>query len=449
MERQATERMVAELRAAQLKLQEAAQQDADANKSSEQTLKEAAAISAIDSLIGKVQAVESREALATDTIETSDAPKATTADNKLEEIFSLIKDFNSHDELSSLAQNLTSEINQLNEKKKVLLSNENVAEISVLSPSKENIADDPIRRSLHTNPLIVHQAGSVLAELSEGKMDPFADALSLQSFGELHFATNDGKPRKKSILPGLGSKKTTIGAQDINAALKYSKTSLSAPITRIPEGDPAYSLALECSKLLSRALDPSNKKSEDICLAMHQIANLGLVHVALRDEIFIQIIKQVTLPTEGEPKGTKRMLSLTAELFSKSVLIYGPRKFAPSPSDIQSFRDGVVNKLCKIYVMDGHSFDILISPVTTADEVVKEISKKFKLKDTSKGVANIIEFQDKAIRSVEYLADCMLGLQKESKRGTFLSRVVTKHAPNGGIGRYHILTLYVDTMFRR
>ncbi|ORY43349.1 hypothetical protein BCR33DRAFT_766571 [Rhizoclosmatium globosum] len=476
MERQATERMVAELRAAQLKLQEAAQQDADANKSSEQTLKEAAAISAIDSLIGKVQAVESREALATDTIETSDAPKATTADNKLEEIFSLIKDFNSHDELSSLAQNLTSEINQLNEKKKVLLSNENVAEISVLSPSKENIADDPIRRSLHTNPLIVHQAGSVLAELSEGKMDPFADALSLQSFGELHFATNDGKPRKKSILPGLGSKKTTIGAQDINAALKYSKTSLSAPITRIPEGDPSYSLALECSKLLSRALDPSNKKSEDICLAMHQIANLGLVHVALRDEIFIQIIKQVTLPTEGEPKGwnditlngwqlltlcigtfppsktfskfllafilrgcktntsTKRMLSLTAELFSKSVLIYGPRKFAPSPSDIQSFRDGVVNKLCKIYVMDGHSFDILISPVTTADEVVKEISKKFKLKDTSSWSLYVVsQNSDKAIRSVEYLADCMLGLQKESKRGTFLSRVVTKHAPNGGI----------------
>ncbi|KAI9341649.1 hypothetical protein BDR26DRAFT_894933 [Obelidium mucronatum] len=74
--------------------------------------------------------------------------------------------------------------------------------------------------------------------------------------------------------------------------------------------------------------------------------------------------------------------------------------------------------------MDGHSFDILISPVTTADEVVKEISKKFKLKDTSSwSLYTVTQKEDKAIRSVEYLADCMLVMQKDFKRTNFMANL--------------------------
>ncbi|KAJ3065284.1 cytochrome c oxidase subunit 1, partial [Podochytrium sp. JEL0797] len=495
MERLATERMMAELRAAQLKLQEAAQlkkrqeeekrrlEEIEAAKEKQKAAtekelaeknalmaqdkvaaeKDTAAISALDNLIGKVEEkiAESRDSRVSSTGASSLDPEPTpltkkpTADNKLDEIFSFIKDFNSHDELAALAQNLTTEINELYEKKKVLLSNENIAEAAPRASEFSKASSDsdmPNRSSTEkstvANPLTTQERNSAVAELTDGKMDPFADAVSLQSFGDLHFAQAN---KKKGLLPALQTKKNPI----------------ASPVTRIEEGDASYALALECSKLLLKAMDPTSKKQEDICIAMHQIVQLGLAHLTLRDEIFIQIIKQVTPPLDGEPKGwsditlngwqvltlcigafppskvfskfllafilrgcktnssTKRMLSLTAELFSKSVLMYGARKFAPTIADIQSFREGNVNRLCKIYVMDGHSFDILISPVTTADEVVKEIGKKFKLKDTASwSLFTVTSKTDRAIRSVEYLADCICGSQKESKKETFLTSLL-------------------------
>ncbi|KAJ3028810.1 UNVERIFIED_CONTAM: cytochrome c oxidase subunit 1 [Siphonaria sp. JEL0065] len=321
MERQATERMMSELRAAQVKLQEAQQKQqeeerkrqeeaSEAEKVEQQTRiqREAAAMATLDTLIGKVEPepeVRQSRTVNSDTDSLSPEPtplaKKANADNKLDEIFSFIKDFNSHDELAALAQNLTSEINELYEKKKVLLSNDNLADVA---------------------PRII----------------------------------------------------------------------------------------------LTRALDPALKKHEEICTAMHQIVHMGLTNVNLRDEVFVQIIKQITVPLDGEPKGWNEITLNGWQLLTLCIGTFPPSKLF---SKFLLAFDGVVNKLCKIYVMDGHSFDILISPVTTADEVVKEISKKFKLKDTASwSLYTVTQKESKAIRSVEYLADCMLVMQKESKKPT-------------------------------
>ncbi|KAJ3026859.1 UNVERIFIED_CONTAM: cytochrome c oxidase subunit 1, partial [Siphonaria sp. JEL0065] len=485
MERQATERIMAELRTAQLKLQEAQQiqqeeerkrreEASEAEKVEQQARiqREAAAMATLDTLIGKVEPEpETRQSRTvnsdTDSLSPEPTPlaKKANADNKLDEIFSFIKDFRSHDELAALAQNLTSEINELYEKKKVLLSNENRADarISTLTDEAADIDDQSSTRKSQINP---PESSKRVSSIS----------------------------KKKGLISTLGMKATGVGSlQDTSSTLRYQKTALSTPITRLVEGDPSYALAIECSKLLTRALDPALKKQEEICTAMHQIVHMGLTNVNLRDEVFVQIIKQITVPLDGEPKGwneitlngwqlltlcigtfppsklfskfllafilrgcktnasTKRMVSLTAELFSKSILIHGARKFAPTIPDIQSFRDGVVNKLCKIYVMDGHSFDILISPVTTADEVVKEISKKFKLKDTASwSLYTVTQKESKAIRSVEYLADCMLVMQKESKKPTSTNTLKankTKECPATPGSTDLNINYYADAVF--
>ncbi|KAJ3266899.1 cytochrome c oxidase subunit 1 [Chytriomyces hyalinus] len=475
LERLAGEKILADLKVAQAKLHEA-NEEAKAQK---RLSRENSAIIAIDDLLHKVEnmipdpsAAASAAASTADTEKDdakpvvspaiADIPKTGTSSKKsgekLDEIFSFIKEFNSnsHDELAALAENLTTEINQLYEKKKVLLSHEDISgndNAESERPSEASIhaieegAGSMARKSIQDNPLVI-------TDISEGKMDPFSESLSLQAFGELNFS----------------KKKPANGFQDVETLLRYSKTPLTSPITRITEEEPSYFHALECSKIMLRALDPAPKKPEDVSIAMNNILAMGLQHVDLRDEVFIQTIKQITVPLEGEPKnwyeitvngwqllslcvgtfppsktfskyllafimrgaktnaGTKRMLALTAEQFSKNILMFGPRKFHPTVADISSFRDGIVNKLCKIYVMDGTSFDLLISPVTTADEVVKEISKKLKLKDTPCWSLYAVTWKsDRAIRSVDYLSDILFGLQKESKKGSFLKSLKPKH----------------------
>ncbi|KAI9341648.1 P-loop containing nucleoside triphosphate hydrolase protein [Obelidium mucronatum] len=230
MERQATERMMAELRAAQVRLQEAQlkqqeeerkrqEEASEAEKAEQQARmeKEAAMIATIDSLIQKVDDNEGRKSRAAEpegrksrTATTQDdalSPeplplgKRPSADNKLDEIFSFIKDFNSHDELAALAQNLTTEINELYEKKKVLLSNENLADVAprastlsqVSSEYRESTAKSQTNSITpqHRVSVPVINTNQVMADFSEGRMDPFAEDLSLQSYGELHFAFGD------------------------------------------------------------------------------------------------------------------------------------------------------------------------------------------------------------------------------------------------------------------
>ncbi|KAI8613158.1 P-loop containing nucleoside triphosphate hydrolase protein, partial [Chytriomyces sp. MP71] len=515
MERLASERILADLKAAQAKFLESDDDSKNEKRSS-------SVLNAIDSILEKVEQIippvdEVTSAVSEDAI--AIAPTNVVPDlvaktlepahlseqilskksgEKLDEIFGFIKEFNhsSHDQLAALAENLTSEINQLYEKKKVLLSNEEIAEdISVedrpstLSQQGDAVVDpqrqSSLQKKMQANTLAVHDQNSVrracfnftryseicftsqqvITEIVEGKMDPFSEALSMQSFGELNFSGN----KKKGLLSGLQKKKPTAGFQDVNAILRYSKAPLAAPITRITEDEPGYALAVECSKTLLRVLDTTSKKTEDVSIAMHTILTMGLQTVELRDEIFVQIIKQVTPPADGEPKnwneialrgwhllslsigtfppsktfakyllafimrgaksnsGTKRMLALTAQLFSKNILIYGQHKYAPTVADITSFREGVVNKLCKIYVMDGTSFDILISPVTTADEVVKEISKKLRLKDTASWSLYAVSWKsDRAVRSVDYLSDFVYSMQKEIKKGSFLKALKPK-----------------------
>ncbi|KAJ3135556.1 cytochrome c oxidase subunit 1 [Physocladia obscura] len=436
IERIAAERMVSEIKAAQLKLQ--GQQFEIANTTK--------AATALTDLLEKVNDIDGPKIVESDSVLPPEpTPLSRRTTEKLDEIFSFIKEFNSHEELTVLAQNLTTEINNLHEAKKVLLSTEKLEEqvnqISELQPN----------------------------------------ALSLQSYGELNFGmaqpyVDEKKQitKKKSLIDAFQGKKAVLGFHDVNTILRYNKNPLSSPITKIAEEDPCYFFATDISKQLLKALDTSTNKQDEISAAMQCIISQGLANETLRDEIFIQIIKQITPPADGEPKGweeivlhgwqllalsigtfppsksfskfllafimranktsknTKKMLSLAAEQFAKSILIHGAHKLAPNISDIAAFRNGVVNKICKIYVMDGHAFDILISLVTTASEVVKEVGKKFNLKDTSCWALYITGGQiDKAVRSVEYLTDCMTLPKAAKKTGGLLS--VFKIKPKDGI----------------
>jgi hypothetical protein len=75
-----------------------------------------------------------------------------------------------------------------------------------------------------------------------------------------------------------------------------------------------------------KAMDPNNRKSEETNQVMQQIVSVGLVREELRDEIFVQVIKQMTLPKDGEPKGWEYIVQAGWQLLGLATSTFPPSK---------------------------------------------------------------------------------------------------------------------------
>lgn len=178
----------------------------------------------------------------------------------------------------------------------------------------------------------------------------------------------------------------------------------------------------------------------------------------LRDELFVQLIKQVTAPKEvpkmwdqllvngwqvltlaaasfpaskalakyllgyirrtvddfaTQDKHPVRKLALAAEEAVKRVIMNGPRKYPPSVMEITILKTGGILP-CRFSLIDGRELDIAGGLTTTAGDVVKEIARKIELKDaTGWSLYEVTVNKERAIKRTEYIADFIAAWEGE------------------------------------
>ncbi|KAJ3408544.1 cytochrome c oxidase subunit 1 [Chytridiales sp. JEL 0842] len=360
----------------------------------------------------------------------------------LDDMFSFLDDYSVGADINQMAANITSEI--------------------------DGLLDKPVPSPLKTSS----------ESMTESKFNPEDPEWSMFAYAQKNLEL---QLRRETMF---GKKKGTT--DDHSALLQYSKHVIVHGITsNARKNENLQSLAIECFRLLFKAMDPANKKSDETVPTMQQLVSIGLIREELRDEIFVHIVKQMTLPRDGEPKGWDyitlvgwQMMALATSTFppskalSKYLLAFiqrgikatnerdlshrlasfaerslkhttlnGARKLPPSTLEITALRSGRNTVPCKFHLITGETITLSISSIITAAEVVKEIAKKIGLKDSSGWSLYEVSWNNEsAIRGVEYIADLISDLEKESKRTstktpqTFLKNLRFKKKKDDGNG---------------
>ncbi|KAJ3102617.1 cytochrome c oxidase subunit 1 [Phlyctochytrium planicorne] len=403
----------------------------------------------------KVEAVKEREAESTTTDE---------AANPVDDLFSFLGDFSAANDLAKLAANLTSEIDSMlqtatnpvpsdkqastaerNDGSLEIITNREQLSTSAYDSQEALSASSPSKggRALKANPLGSSES------LPTGKINPHSSEWSMAAFAEKNFELHE-KKKQKSLL-GLGKKSSKGTMQDVDEMLRHSK-------------------ALD----LQKVLDPHAKKPEETIQSIQAIVTYGIEHHDLRDEILVQIIKQMTPPSSNDvPKGWDsivlhgwQILALCAgafppsKTFSKYFLAFiqrgisghtethincklakiaeelfrnsslnGPRKLPPSVAEINAMKAGAKTIPCRFHLLNGVSEEIPISPVTSAADVVKELAGRVNLRDHHGWSLYEVSWRSEhAIKSNEYIADIISSLEKESRKTPTPNSSVFKNA---------------------
>lgn len=352
-----------------------------------------------------------------------------------DDMFAFLGEFDNHsalkeaDSLFELANSLTEKINSVAgydgtyrpRRKQVATARKASSPVHsstslAVSPTSEAPFDDVS----HTNNLspLGNELKAVSVESLQEILDHNAPELQLTVYAEQYFETHF---KTAGGFATLAKKKGN--AIPVSEMLTYSNKPLPFSITKIPhKSDALDALALECFKVLNKALEtPPNKKIDDLIKA---VLDNGIYTPEIRDEIFVQIIKQLT-PTNPAPKNwdiifqngwliltlaictfppsknlakylkaffgravdsimsaknatVKKYIQLS-NLAVKKITLSGPRRYSPSASLINLLRNSQTREI-SISVLDGRTFTIDIPPHFTAEQVVKDLGKRANLK---------------------------------------------------------------------
>ncbi|KAJ3022098.1 cytochrome c oxidase subunit 1 [Thoreauomyces humboldtii] len=295
------------------------------------------------------------------------------------------------------------------------------------------------------------------------KIDLNAKELSMESYAEKHFEQH----YKASGFATIAKKRQLM---DLSELLTYSKNPLQMSITKIPnKSDALDQMAVDCFKSLQKATELGGKRPEE--LAQTFLAQ-GITHPELRDELYVQLIKQVTVPAgkENIPKGWDqiqlgawhvlvlacatfppskifckfllaflqrtelqlataeknpvRKLAIAAERAVRRLIMNGPRKAAPSLFEITTLKgNGVLP--CRFGLLDGRELDIAVGLTTTAGDIVKDMARKVELKDqTGWSLYEVSSHGEKAAKATDYIADFIASWEKETlkKKGETIKK---------------------------
>ncbi|RKO92668.1 P-loop containing nucleoside triphosphate hydrolase protein [Blyttiomyces helicus] len=330
------------------------------------------------------------------------------------------------------------------------------ARMSTVKPAKEkerresvgDALDEMRQRGMKANPIARKEKGS---NTSIEKINYNSLEYAMSTYAEKHFETHMKPTSTFSTLT-----KKTKQAFELDEMLAYSKIPIALSITKIQnKTEKSVPLAVECFKNLLKALEPAGKKQEE---AIHSFISVGLENPELHDELFVQVIKQVTPPKGTLPKqwdqiqlngwqvlalssaafppsktyrlvdiekNPIRKLAHVAEESHKAVMLHGARKFPPSALEIAAIKTAS-SFPCRFGLLDGQEKDISINPTTTAGEVVKELAKLIDLKDPVGWSLYEVNWKlERAIKASDYIADIMSAWEKEKKVGTPTSHTIT------------------------
>ncbi|TPX36113.1 hypothetical protein SmJEL517_g01598 [Synchytrium microbalum] len=395
----------------------------------------------------------------------------------VDDLFSFLGDFNNDKKkaaplkgaalLANMADMLTSEIDSMFDDGPPKPSSQNMspgyALLNLMKPVAAAAAEPKVKK-LTNNPLARAAANKPMNGSDENLPEKFnynAREWLLKTYAEHHFESHAPSAKSGTILT-LRKQPKAMAPTDIDEMLVYTKQPITFSMTCLPRNERVLDAAIECFKWLLKALDPTQKKTEEGFVCIQNIITTGLEMPELRDEIFVQICRQVTAPRTGNIPGWDaivmigwQIMALTtscfppSKLFSKflqafiqrtleglksnafssilklahsceanlrNVMLNGPRKQPPSIAEILAIKNGTPIR-CEIHFMDANTQVVEITSNMLATEVVKELGYRVDLKDT---FGWSLYHQDDlqvwhVIKSSDYIADIVSGWESRRK----------------------------------
>ncbi|KAJ1551290.1 cytochrome c oxidase subunit 1 [Nowakowskiella sp. JEL0078] len=276
---------------------------------------------------------------------------------------------------------------------------------------------------------------------TRGELDEIpVEIVELEDFGRLHFETHTSSEvlfKKNRVL-------------DIQDMLVHTKNPITTSMTMLVN-EKDIERAVEAFKLLLRVIDPTAKKSDFIFRSIKAFILYGIDYPTLRDELFVQICRQVTLPPNEinkswdlislhgweiftiaaasfsptkaflrylvsfvrkqkintpEQSAIFKLISIT-EYFIKHTMLHGPRSLPPSFAEIESLMD--MNPLyTEIIIVGGKPTKFMITMTTTSHELLKTLSRSIGLNDyTGWSLYEVTGVGERAIKPSEYICDVL------------------------------------------
>ncbi|KAJ3289906.1 cytochrome c oxidase subunit 1, partial [Borealophlyctis nickersoniae] len=305
-------------------------------------------------------------------------------------------------------------------------------------------------------PIIKKEKHGSNTSLENKKINFHAPEYQMDVYGEKHFETHH---RPTSAFSTLTRKpKLTL---EVHEMVVYTKHPIQLSLTKIPnKTEKLNTAAVESFKTLAKAMDPSYKKQEEAVQAF--VAN-GIEMPDLRDELYVQVMKQVSAPKGTLPKNWDQMvvagwlvlalcaasfppskvlskflqafiartieqhvlnekhpvrkLAQLAEEGRKQLLLNGARKLPPSLVEISAVKSGTAIP-CRFSLLDGQDRDIPITSTTTAADIVREIAKGVDLKDPSGwSIYEVTLKYERALKASDYLVDVVASWERDKKSG--------------------------------
>ncbi|KAJ3226145.1 cytochrome c oxidase subunit 1 [Clydaea vesicula] len=405
-------------------------------------------------------------------------------ENEMDSMFAFIGDFDhtkrkpkifGAEDLILMAENLTSEIDALFDAQNIEDSNDvdqtgifDQEELQKL-PSSESLvsqqehklmhslkeltqSSEYLKKGMKSNPLM--KKGAVYEQFVEEKIDPNSSELSLQTFAARYF---DSQLMKHDVKQSKSNSKTN--PNKIEELLRYTKLPITSNILKILEA----------------------KKVESIFSCIQQLIKIGIENVELRDEIYIQLCRQVTVPIKDVPKTWDLMvlngwlvISLVSSSFrpSKALFKYlyafvlrtieqykysenshikkyivaveenlgkqsalnGPRIHPPSIAQIQAQKEGSA-VVCPFYFMDGLNKPLPLRASSTASNIIKDLVRHIELQDFSGwSLFETGGHTDRLIKSGEYINDILASWEMRKIEGSVSSSPTSNAGLTGLFG---------------
>jgi hypothetical protein len=277
---------------------------------------------------------------------------------------------------------------------------------------------------------------------------------SMRAFAEKHI---DCHPKATGTFATFRKGKTGASLT-VDEMLCYFKGSIPAPMIKSADGleSKIFDLAIESWKNINKILEIGAKRADEVLPILHRIMEAGIQTPELRDELFVQICRQLTpnpslsmknweemeatgwylmaimcstfppskilsrhllnfLSTRGEEDkvgNSKECVKFGkySEATLRKLMLNGARKHGPSTLELASIRTQSPIQ-CRIYLTDGQSKAIGINSFTTANDALRELASKIDLKDWNgwaiyEGEENARD-KERMIKGNEYVADIL------------------------------------------
>eukprot|EP00039_Didymoeca_costata_P014654 m.239349 g.239349 ORF g.239349 m.239349 type:complete len:2341 (+) comp16067_c0_seq1:94-7116(+) len=240
--------------------------------------------------------------------------------------------------------------------------------------------------------------------------------------------------------------------------VKYTKSPIQASLTKLDDSNSLLNkLALECFLAIMKFMGDYYARGKTDTDVVHFLLVVAHKHPELHDEIYCQIVKQVTNNRSSWPesaaRGWRLLVILTAfvdpsERFErflraylqataanseiefqdqaifclrnlKQTLRYGGRKIVPDAGELTAILSGKYTKIQKLYLPGERTKSIKINAVTVVADVVKQLCSKM-------GVDNFAEYalyiltqsaeHGTLLKPGEYVLDSTTILEKRNVR---------------------------------